>query len=273
MRSEFKYIVPNDKLDLLRQMISPFVSLDPNAAKTKNKEYTVRSIYFDTPDFRYYAEKLAGIKIRKKVRLRGYDLESLDSRVFFEIKHKIGVPIAKTRAPGTYRNALNLFAGARIEDQLENTDKFPGALDAARRFFFHIHKLNLQPVVCVIYEREPFVSVLYTKNDMRITLDKNLRGVGFPAIDELYDENRAVSSMPGNFILEIKFNHFFPSFMRPILSTLGLQKEPASKYVICIDSLKMLPYRSNAYTRARSTWFKKASTKELLNIDSQQSLS
>ncbi|MEM8909775.1 MAG: VTC domain-containing protein, partial [Bacteroidota bacterium] len=72
LRYEYKYYVPNEQLDVLRNMIHPFVQLDQFAASRKRKEYTVRSIYFETPDFECYRTKVAGLKHRNKVRLRGY---------------------------------------------------------------------------------------------------------------------------------------------------------------------------------------------------------
>ncbi|MCC7245101.1 MAG: VTC domain-containing protein, partial [Saprospiraceae bacterium] len=75
-----------------------------------------------------------------------------------------------------------------------------------------------------------------TGNDLRISFDKHLRAVPFPQIEELYDERDIRYPMDGHFILEVKFNHFCPAWVRPILANLELIKTPASKYVMCIDS-------------------------------------
>lgn len=67
MRYEFKYIVNNNYLEPLRQMILPFVNMDENTDDDKGRNhYTVRSIYFDNASYDFYFEKVEGIKNRKK---------------------------------------------------------------------------------------------------------------------------------------------------------------------------------------------------------------
>jgi len=71
MRLEYKFLFPANRVDELREAVRPFVFMDEYAALEKNKEYTVRSIYYDTMRLDDYLDKLAGIKIRKKLRIRG----------------------------------------------------------------------------------------------------------------------------------------------------------------------------------------------------------
>ena len=178
MRYEYKYFVPTDKLDTLRKMIQPFVDLDKYAAGREHNHYTVRSIYFDSPRLEFYDEKVEGIGHRKKVRLRGYDIGQNESTVFMEIKRKYEMPILKNRAPMTYAGAKALLSGqAPIERVIQNSGKFPDAQDNARRFLYQINKKNLRPVVCVIYDREPYLSK--TDPTIRITFDKNLRSTPY----------------------------------------------------------------------------------------------
>ena len=188
MRYEYKYFVPTDKLDTLRKMIQPFVDLDKYAAGREHNHYTVRSIYFDSPRLEFYDEKVEGIGHRKKVRLRGYDIGQNESTVFMEIKRKYEMPILKNRAPMTYAGAKALLSGqAPIERVIQNSGKFPDAQDNARRFLYQINKKNLRPVVCVIYDREPYLSK--TDPTIRITFDKNLRSTPYPRVDQLYEEH------------------------------------------------------------------------------------
>ena len=237
LRFEYKYYVPNRKLDLLRSMIKPFAVLDKFADSKPKKEYTVRSIYFDTPDFECYATKVDGLKHRNKVRLRGYDLESPENTVFCEIKRKYEGPILKTRAPVSFLDVKKIFKGESTERYVENTKKFPSAKDDAKRFMYNVYARKMRPVVCVIYEREPWLSKLEDfENNLRITFDKNLRGTAYPSVDDLYDEEGVQLALQGYFILEVKFNEYCPSWVKPIIGTLGLHKEPASKYCLCIDA-------------------------------------
>ncbi len=270
LRFEYKYFVPNSKLDLLRSLIAPFTTLDKFAASRPEQEYTVRSIYFDTPDFECYHTKIDGQKHRNKVRLRGYNKEKSTNTVFLEIKRKYEAPILKNRAPMKYGFAKSLFHGVNPELFIQNTDKFQDARDNASKFMYNVYARKMRPVVCVIYEREPYLSKTNDEgNNLRITFDKNLRGTPYPTVDELYREDRARTAIQGIFILEVKFNEYYPSWMKPIIAMLGLVKESASKYCLCIDAHPSIdvnrPLQTFSYGRITgpSTKDKKAYAKML----------
>ena len=58
MRQEYKYLVPINKLDKIRNALKPFVKIDPFAENRDNKEYTVKSIYFDSVELDDYNDKI-----------------------------------------------------------------------------------------------------------------------------------------------------------------------------------------------------------------------
>jgi hypothetical protein len=233
MRYEYKYLISEFQLSALRSRLFPFVRLDDFASKMPNGEYTVRSIYFDSPNMEMYHSKNDHLAHRMKVRIRSYNLESPSATTFLEIKRKYEGPILKNRAKMPFEAVLRIFKGESIDNFLPITNK----ADNVRRFFYQVHSKHLQPIVNVIYEREPYLSnVLDPENDLRITLDKNLRSVAFPLVNELYQEKNIRSAMDSQHILEVKFNKFCPNWLKPILSEMNLQKAPASKYVICINS-------------------------------------
>ena len=237
LRYEYKYYVPNQKLDLLRALIEPHVKLDKFAASCPEKHYTVKSIYFETPDFECYRTKMAGIKNRIKVRLRGYNKESPANTVFMEIKRKFESPIYKDRAPLTYEGALKAISGKSLDEHLIKTDKFDQSKDSARKFLYNVHGRNMKPVVNVIYEREPWLNRFdEPENNLRITFDKNLRSKPYPTLNELYQEEDSKYTLQDFFILEIKFNKRFPVWMDPIIRMLNLKRQSASKYCLCLDS-------------------------------------
>jgi SPX domain protein involved in polyphosphate accumulation len=232
MKYEFKYIVPLKQLDQLREAIRPYVELDPYAAGTTNNEYTVRSVYFDTARFDYYFEKIDGYKLRKKIRIRGYNENSGDDHVFMEIKRKIKEPIEKDRERVTFEVMKRLMAGEGSKAYGDVAEDH--GVNGAGKFLYHVYRNNLKPVVLVIYEREAFFDRF--KNDVRITLDKNLRSIAYPELDDLYDQTKATAAMKDHFILEVKFKEHFPGWLRLITGNMGLIKRSASKYVICMDS-------------------------------------
>lgn len=233
MRYEYKYYVPAFQLAALRGMLHAFVQPDRYAAHLPDHQYTVRSIYFDTPDLEMYHTKQEHIAHRMKVRLRGYNLGNDDPSVFFEIKRKYEGPILKHRAAMPFSAVKDIFEGIPVDHFLPQTN----TADNVRRFFYQVYTKRLRPVVTVIYEREAYISKLVDPgNDLRISLDKNLRSVPFPAVSELFMERDLRYPIDNQFILEIKFNQYCPAWLKPIVSTLQLQKAPASKYVLCMDS-------------------------------------
>jgi hypothetical protein len=233
MRYEYKYLITDFQLSSLRAKMKPFVRLDDFAAQMPSGDYTVRSIYFDSPNMHMYHSKCDHLAHRMKVRIRAYNSESETAATFLEIKRKYEGPIVKNRAKLPFHAVNRIFKGESIENFLPITNK----ADNVRRFFYQIHIKRLQPIVNVIYEREPYLTnVIDPENDLRITLDKNLRSVPFPLVDELFLEKNIRTVMDSTHILEVKFNHFCPNWLKPILSEMNLQKAPASKYVLCIDS-------------------------------------
>ena len=62
-RFEYKYLLPDGELPRLREALSPVTDADGYVPPDRG-EYTVRSIYFDTPALDYYYQKLAGIQRR-----------------------------------------------------------------------------------------------------------------------------------------------------------------------------------------------------------------
>lgn len=82
-RKEIKYIVPLAKALAVREQLDRLLQRDEHCA---DGPYLVRSLYFDSVNQIDFAEKLAGVSERKKVRLRIYDGDA--SLCKLEIKQK-----------------------------------------------------------------------------------------------------------------------------------------------------------------------------------------
>lgn len=233
MRSEIKYLVPDTKINELRNAIAPLVRIDKHGTDYINTGYTVRSIYLDTPKFLYYKEKIDGLKNRKKLRVRAYNLQKSNGVVFLEIKRKIESRIAKSRSTTSFENLNHIFnreQAAHLNTLVKAGEK---NLSVTNSFLFHVYQSNLQCVNLVVYEREAFEGKI--NPTLRITFDKNLRSKLTSELSGLYSEQNMTAILPGHFILEIKYNHAFPSWLTPILSKFRLQKEALSKYCMSLE--------------------------------------
>lgn len=209
------------------------VQLDKYAVGYENTGYTVRSIYLDTHRLMYYHEKLDGIKVRKKIRVRGYNKITPDTRVFLEIKRKTEAKIAKERTPMQFDQILETFQSGDPVAHLASLSSDQHISISANRFFYHVKNHQLKSVNTVVYEREAFEGT--RDPTLRITFDRNLRSNIFPDLDQLFEEQALSEVIPDHFILEIKYNNNFPYWMTPLLARFGLQKQALSKYVMCLE--------------------------------------
>lgn len=230
LRFEKKYLVPNVALDALRARFIPFLRPDTFAGIEKYgfPEYTVRSIYYDSPDKRSVDEKIAGVEERKKLRIRGYDKFNSDSQVFLEVKRKLGNRIYKNRSLLPYSEVPNFLLFGPTDEIAQNL-KEKQHYEDAMRFMFLLKKNNMSPLNLIVYEREAYHGKFNA--DLRITLDKNIRSSIYPRLGELYSEDNLKYIWEDHFILEVKyFDPPMPGFVKTIVEDFKLQTQALSKY-------------------------------------------
>ncbi len=231
-RLELKYFVSPDEIRVARKMIAPFTHPDEHAQACDGYRYTVRSIYFDTPDLRFYYEKEAGTKVRKKLRLRTYNRYSQDTVGFFEIKRKYGNSILKERVGMPFDRAATLLKKDPVERKdpatLEDLRLSVSSRASLQRFFFLEEVLLLHPTVLVVYDREPHVG--RDNPRVRITFDCDVRSIIRPEMEEIFAERGLRHLTNHRQIMEIKFDGAMPQWLRPLTSRLNRSHQPISKY-------------------------------------------
>lgn len=234
---EYKYLVPIKHLDALRKDIKPYLEYDPYADMQPKKEYSVRSIYLDTNTFKCYHEKIEGLKNRKKYRIRGYNNGEGESIVFLEIKSKADRYVSKDRVKLPYRNLMDVFKSGELKDKILNGNgKDNKKTESTEKFLYHYYINRLQPAVLVIYEREAYHSKFNSR--LRITFDKNLRSSVSTSLHNLFLDENIKYSLPGYFILEVKFYESLPEWVSRITTKYNLQRQSISKYTISVDTQK-----------------------------------
>ncbi|KAA3615813.1 MAG: polyphosphate polymerase domain-containing protein [Calditrichaeota bacterium] len=233
-RYEYKYLVPNTLVDKLRSELKPYMELDGFAKKHSNGQYTVRSIYYDSPQFDCYKEKHDGIQIRNKYRIRGYDNHSEKSITFLEIKHKNTNCISKSRAPLYYTNVAKTLNSRRVDDYVLSFSGNGVEKNDARKFIYHYYTKNLRPAVLVIYDREAFLGKM--DPSLRLTFDKNLRSVIYPDLEKLYKEDRVKYTFASHFIFEVKFFGNLPAWIKSLIAKHELKRQALSKYTMSLET-------------------------------------
>lgn len=85
LREEKKRLISfEQRSDIEYRLASAMISDSHNG----DDGYLVRSLYFDTPDEKDYNEKLDGIELRRKLRLRTY--APSEGKAYLELKQKEG---------------------------------------------------------------------------------------------------------------------------------------------------------------------------------------
>jgi len=189
-------------------------------------EYMVQSIYFDSPDFRFYEENQEGVDLRIKPRIRIYrEKETLRLlKVFIELKYRFNRTIKKERTLIDLEHAVNL-----LNLKFEPICKGDSALS---KFEYLAKKFQLSPKANILYTRKAYWSDLFP--GLRVTLDSALQG-GLPGNSLDIPQGKNVFFLdPAWKILEIKYNKKLPNKMLEMISGLDVSQQTISKYALLI---------------------------------------
>ncbi|MFZ1730554.1 MAG: polyphosphate polymerase domain-containing protein [Bacteroidota bacterium] len=231
---EYKYLLPVDRIAALRRGLLQQMQPDRYALESVDRQYTVRSVYFDTPRFSAYREKVEGVRIRRKYRIRSYNDHTAGARAFLEIKEKAGNYLTKYRCGMQVDAIVPLIRSRDFDAHIEKKLGDGIHPDNAGKFFRDYDRKALRPVVLIVYDREA-----YTVNgfgDLRVTIDKNLRAVRTTLPEDLYRDGDLRPVMRQHCILEVKFTRGVPAWLSTQLERHALRRLALSKYTLSLDS-------------------------------------
>jgi len=230
-RYEYKYQISEEIIPQIRDFITPFTIFDPHLVDSKQNKYTVRSIYFDTPSLDFYYEKIEGLKIRKKLRIRTYN--EMNDFAFLEIKRKFVNCITKERSKLPFM-VIERLINTPEESAIEYPEDDYNARLVSGKFVYTLLKKGLLPVVLVVYEREAYIGVHDDRE--RLTIDTDVRAIPQPDLGDILNTENFVSIIKKVGILELKFDDIMPQWMKNLVLEFGLEKESISKYCLGIDA-------------------------------------
>ena len=176
---------------------------------------------------------MAGVKFRKKLRIRFYENQPpADSTVFLEIKRKYDSVILKDRIPALAGQIKPLLDSMDYKSLMAGFDE--NYQDTLREFLWTKMHNSMIPQVMVSYFRKPLVSK-YDDN-FRVTFDSDLKA--FPANQlNLSVNGRAVDILPDLVIMELKYNNTLPDWFQDIIRSYQLMRRPYSKYCQSIENV------------------------------------
>jgi hypothetical protein len=231
-RNELKYYLNDVQTAGLQHQLSHLMALD---SFCENKEgYRVRSLYFDSIDDECLFEKQSGILQRKKIRLRTYG-SSGTGAVKFEIKHKQGHLVRKDSVTLGKAEAKEVCEGNYALLLKHNN---PILNNIYTTFMAGAYK----PKVIVEYHRVAYVLPV---SNIRVTFDKHLRS----NVNHLDLFSTHQDSMPvileGKQVLEVKYDQFFPGYLKKILSSVSAERMAISKYTLARRFHKVHKWEDN----------------------------
>lgn len=216
-RHEIKHEISSLDMLILRQRLSAVMAPDSHA---KGGRYEIRSLYFDNLEDKALREKLDGVSIREKYRIRLYNNDL--SVIHLERKFKCGGLGYKELALLTARQAEQI-ANGDIGWMAESTD------EVILGFYSRIRSEGLGAKVIVDYTREPFV---FAPGNVRVTLDYNIR-TALRCTDFLNTMCTTVPVPDSPCILEVKWDNFLPDVIRDMVQLGDRHCTAFSKYAAC----------------------------------------
>lgn len=219
-RHELKYQISLADYYALRRRLMPVMKRDTHTEM--DGLYTIRSVYFDNYRDKALREKTDGVQLREKFRIRYYN----DDFSFITLEKKIK------------HNNLCMKVDARItQEEYEKILCEPGAWmlshpqPLVRELYCKMKTQQLKPRVLVSYVREPYI---YEAGNVRVTFDSHIRTSLFQrsfARGNIPDIS--ATDVPGDMILEVKFDAFLPDIIACLLQSEGLRQQAFSKYGAC----------------------------------------
>lgn len=222
-RFEVKYLVSTRAMDNLSTVLGDYVVPDPHAGGDQG--YGVFSLYWDSPDFQLFWEKVEGIKYRRKFRIRRY-LGS--DAVFLEIKQRNDRTLQKRRATWPVDRVVQAFGdGSRFDwDAVGDDPVGAEALIMAER-------LRLTPRVGILYRRRALFGAF--DPELRVTFDSRIQYRTTDLdIARPFETGKYVLD-PRVTVMEIKYNHRAPVWLTKLVRSHELHIVRMSKYCTAVD--------------------------------------
>lgn len=216
-RHEWKHEINYADMLVLRARLAAVMQRDKHAVGNK---YEIRSIYFDTVDDKALREKMDGVNIRDKYRIRFYNGDT--SFISLEKKSKVDGLCAKKSCVITKEEAQKM-----VDQDLEWMPLSGRPL--CQELYSEMKSTGLKPKTIVDYTREPFV---YPAGNVRVTIDYNIRTGDFRT-DFLNPDTLTLPAGKPVILLEVKWDEFLPDIIRDAVTIEGRHVTAFSKYEQC----------------------------------------
>jgi len=211
-RVDSKYLFPVNMLGtVLPGLAGDYKVLEINS----QREFRYITVYFDTPDYKFYNQHQTGKMERDKVRLRTYETNSL---TYLEVKHKTN-------------------KGRTVKSRIRSNNTSP--LDDARSQHFLQEKIAgapelLHPVITSLFTR---ITLINNNLSERVTVDFNIAYT---------NSDGSKIELPNIAVAEIKRDRVSGrSVFQSILKNNGIRQTGFSKYCLGAAILNGVSRKNN----------------------------
>ncbi len=222
-RFEVKYLVPTRTIPELTADLAEFTVPDPHAGA---EGYGVFTVYWDSPDWAFFWEKIEGLKYRRKLRFRRY--LGGEPKVFIEIKQREDRTLQKRRLEWPLAQVLETFTPGATGDW-DRVSEDPVATEV----LLMIHRLRLAPRMAILYRRRALFGAF--DPELRLTFDSRLQ---YSAADldiaRPWDTGKSIMD-PRVSVLEVKYNHRAPVWLTKLARSRELNVVRMSKFCTAVD--------------------------------------
>ena len=221
-RYEYKFLVSPEAKARILEAVAEGVEPDPHG---EDGAYQVTSLYYDTADRRAFYEKLDGVPIRHKFRLRHYG-EKPES-TFMEIKSRHYQTVHKSRIPLDKETFEKLLEEPDFMRELPSPG--PRHHEAVDFIRLRSSQYRMLPAITIGYRREAYVGRHHER--LRLTFDHLCQAYRAESYPVAPDQVGCAFCPREVAVMEVKFDHRLPGWMRDAVGLAQVRPVRMSKYV------------------------------------------
>lgn len=217
-RNEWKYLLTNQELSLLKSRVSQVLEIDPHTPESGR--YLIHSLYFDDYKDTSLDTTNSGLSKRFKWRIRYYGDDI--NYIVLEKKEKLESRCHKKSCQLTV-DEYNKIVNGEILDLVYDTQK-----TLIKELAVDMITKDYGPKIIIDYERIAYVELI---TNVRITFDMRI-SASYELEKFLDGDYLNFYVMPSGLnLLEVKFDDILPSHIRRIVESYGFKQTSFSKYL------------------------------------------
>lgn len=216
-RHELKQEITYADMLVLRQRLTAIMQQDSH---TRDGKYEIRSLYFDNLNDKALHEKIDGVNIREKFRIRYYNGDT--SLIRLEKKSKMN-GLCRKESISLTKEQTEFIINGNYDWMMERKEPL------LQEFYIKIRHVGLRPKTIVDYTREPYV---FYPGNVRLTLDYNIR-TGLSNTEFLDNSCITVPLANNPILLEIKWDEYMPDIIKDMIQLDRGRIGAFSKYAAC----------------------------------------